>query len=278
MSNNLLTFNLMSEPRYIVDRETGDNINDGYFTHTWWSIQPEGYTPEVEDFNNPYSLINTYPYLFTMAFIFLSVIITYLKQPPKCMQIFFYSMSLLYVTISTVNYIFDYNRDLTVCDIPYQCMDGGNNTIDYSTNYYISNDPDCYSLSYMGYDYADNFREEPREWDCKTSTHGCCSIDVKCYNSIKGDYGWDYYQKMIEYDRGYMTFPLQKKDGVGSNCPEITELINYKLHTEKVKGTYVYQVAVLFTLVLLITNCVCGYFDEKVETKYMVTDADVTNP
>ena len=57
MSNNLLAFNLMSEPRYIVDRETGDNINDGYFTHTWWSIQPEGYTPEVEDFNNPYSLV-----------------------------------------------------------------------------------------------------------------------------------------------------------------------------------------------------------------------------
>jgi hypothetical protein len=157
-------------------------------------------------------------------------------------------------------------------------MDGGNNTIDYSTNYYISNDPDCYSLSYMGYDYADNFREEPRDWDCKTSTHGCCSIDVKCYDSIKGDYGWDIYQKMIEYDRGHMTFPLQKKDVHGSNCPEITELINYKLHTEKIKGTYVYQFATLFTAVLLITNCVCGYFDEKVETKYEITDADVNNP
>ena len=277
MSNNLLTFNLMSEPRFLVDSETDDNINDGYFTHTWWSI-PEGYTPEVDDFNNPYSLVNTYPYLFTMSFIFFSVIITYLKQPPKCMQILFYSVSILYVTILTVNYIFDYNRELTVCDIPYQCMDGGNNTIDYSTNYYISNDPDCYSLSYMGYDYADNFREEPHEWDCKTSTHGCCSIDVKCYTSIKEDYGWDYYEKMIEYDRGHMTFPLQKKDGSGSNCPEITELINYKLHTEKIKGTHVYQVAVMFTLVLLITNCVCGYFDEKAETKYMVTDSDVTNP
>ena len=278
MSNNLLTFNLMSEPRYFVDMETGDNINDGYFTHTWWSTQPEGYTPEVEDFNNPYSLINTYPYLFTMAFTFLSVIITYLKQPHHPSEVVLYSIALFYATISTVNYIFDYNRDLTVCDIPYQCMDGGNNTIDYSTNYYISNDPDCYSLSYMGYDYADNFREEPRDWDCKTSTYGCCGIDVKCYISIKGDYGWDIYQKMIEYDRGHMTFPLQKKDGSGSNCPEITELINYKLHTEKIKGTYVYQVATLFTAVLLITNCVCGYFDEKVETKYEVTDRDITNP
>ena len=83
---------------------------------------------------------------------------------------------------------------------------------------------------------------------------------------------------MVEYDRGPMTFPLQKKDGSGSNCPEITGLINYKLHTDKVKGTYVYQVAGLFTLVLLITNCVCGYFDEKVETKYEVTDGDITNP
>lgn len=273
MGNNLLTFNLMSEPRYIIDMETSDNINDGYFTHTWWSIQPE-----VEDFNNPYSLVNTYPYLFTMAFIFLSVIITYLKKPHHPSEVVLYSIAVFYATISTVNYIIDYNLDLTLCDIPYQCMDGGNNTIDYSTNYYISKGTDCYSLTYMGYDYADYFREEPRDWGCKTSKHGCCRIDAKCDISIKGDYGWDDYEKMIEYDSGYITIPLQKNDNSGTNCPEITELINYKLHTEKIKGTYVYQVATLFTAVLLITNCVCGYFDEKVETKYEITDTDVNNP
>ena len=277
MSNNLLTFNLMSEPSFLVD-ETSDNINDGYFTHTWWSTQPEGYTPEVEDFNNPYSLINTYPYVFAMAFIFMSVIITYLKKPTKVYKVLLYCLYTTYVVLCTMNYTFDYNQDLTVCDIPYYCVKGVNNTIDYSTNYYISKGSDCYTMSDMGYDYADEFREEPRKWDCKTSTYGCCSIDVKCDNSIKGDYGWDHYEILSFYGRGIMIIPLQKKDDVGSNCPEITELINYKLHTEKVDGTYIYQISIIFISVMLMTICVCDYFDNESKTNYEVTNGDITNP
>tara|TARA_Y100001970_G_C14127103_1_gene799556 strand:+ start:339 stop:1160 length:822 start_codon:yes stop_codon:yes gene_type:complete len=253
--NHQLNFNIISEPSLLIDGITSDNINDGYYSYSW--ITPvTADPPKIDDFKDGYSLKNTVPYLLTLLYSSIILIGTYIysNQFPlshkvkKNIQCSNYSVCIIFIILNTIRYL--KFGDLVVCGIPYYCTEGDNNSIDYSINYFISENT-CYNIFNMGEDYSDNFRETKNEWDCNHMANGCCMVDNNCNSSIIKGLSWEDYNQY----HGKMIIPLEKKDREGSNCPRITEIINYKLHTEKINNLSPYLISLFFITLVVSINC-----------------------
>lgn len=217
--NNLLSYNIASEPSIFNDNHRYPLVDSTTYSYI-------GEEMNYDNFRNPVSILAPYTYVFTLIFTICFTIITVHKLKSYCLKIFTSICFIIGMSIFVYTFRKEYTS-LHVCSIPWKCYEGVNETIDYSLNYYISSD-ECYSITNLGYEYADRNRVG-EEWSCKTFKYGCCSIDVNCINAVKNDWNYD----LIELeDVGHMNIPLKKDDILGSNCPNVNSLIESKINSE----------------------------------------------
>ena len=128
-----LSFNLFSEPTVFPDDHVRYPAVDSGTSGK--DADPSNVT--LDDFDNPYSIINLYSYIFRglLDIVFLYIVLKNSRH--KLITIFgflYFFMSLLETALN----IYDVNS-LQICDTPWICYEGGeeDDTLEYSSNLYI---------------------------------------------------------------------------------------------------------------------------------------------
>ena len=232
-----LSYNLFSEPTIFPDDHVGGVTGRRIAVDSGTSgkdADPSHIT--FNDFDNPYSIINLYPYIFLILLdiAFICIICKYSRH--KLITIF----GSIYFSILLLGQALNIYSDITslqICDTPWICYEGEDDMLEYSSNFYISKG-ECFDIANSGYDYGDNHRDpDVGQWSCHHSKYGCCYVDARCNIAVKLDYTYSQFTNNLNNTHGHrMILPLAKKDQTGSNCPLVTDLIEYEINHEKMSG------------------------------------------
>ena len=265
--NNMIKYNIMLEPQIFEDKNIRYPIIDES-----GSVWIHDYHPEIEDFNEPYSLRNTKTFILTC--IFLSIICFLCNHRDPNNKKIYLLIFILYILYFSIYYFINFSKELEVCTFPNFCIEGENNTIDYSSILFISQKEEgCYSPLDMGNLYAEDHTEMD---ECNNSTYGCCSIDLTCKVSIEEEYGWDTYV----HKKHVISIPLEKQNVAPMNCPLLPDIIQYQLYKKKVYDIYFYFKGMFsFVMVQLFIYYILSFIEKK--GKYQKTgrtDEDTNIP
>ena len=259
-----LSFNLFSEPTIFPDDHVGGVT--GRRTAIDSGTSGKAADPShimFDDFDNPYSIINLYPYIFLVLLdiVFICIICKYSRH--KLITIFgsiYFSILLLGSALNIYSDI----TSLQICDTPWICYEGEDGMLEYSSNFYISKG-ECFDIANSGYDYGDNHRDpDVGEWSCHDSKYGCCYVDERCNIAVKFDYTYSQFTNNLNNTHGHrMILPLAKKDQTGSNCPLISDLIEDEINHEKMGGLKIWFGSLVLKVGVFVSIIVCMNPDEK---------------
>ena len=252
-----LSFNLFSEPTIFPDDHVRYPAIDSGTSSK--GVDPTDVT--FNDFDNPYSIINLYPYIFLVLLdvVFICIICKYSKH--KLITV----IGSLYFSILLLVVALDMYVDITslqICDTPWICYEGEDGMLEYSSNFYISKGV-CDRVN-IGYDYADNHRDpDVGEWSCHDSKYGCCYVDEHCNIAVKNDYTYSQFTNNLNNTHGHrMILPLAKKDQTGSNCPLVTDLIEDEINHEKMSGLKIWFGSLVLKVGVFVSLIYCMNPDE----------------
>ena len=275
-----LSFNLFSEPTVFPDDHVGGvvgrrtAIDSG--TIGKGVENPSHIT--LDDFDNPYSIINLHPYIFLglLDIVFLSLILKYSRHKLiTVLGLIYFLTSLLSITVDIYNDI----TSLQICDTPWICYEGEDDMLEYSSNFYISKG-ECFDRANSGYDYGDNHRDPDEEqWSCLDSKYGCCYVDERCNIAVKTDYTFSQFINNLNNTHHHrMIIPLSKKDQTGSNCPLITDLIEDEINHEKMSGIKIWFGSLVLKVGIFVSLIYCMNPDETGYKQHQDSSKDVEKP
>lgn len=271
-----LHFNLFSQPtifqddnvRYpVVDSGTsGKDIKHSHIT--------------LDDFDDPYSIININFHIILILTTILFICLIFKNSRHKAITIVGILYGILLITDISLD-IYNGVNSLQICDTPWICYEGDNNTLEYSTNFYIF-PHECQITTDMGYFYADNHRDENvLEWSCHDSKYGCCYVDKRCSIAIDLDYTYTQFRDNPNDELYHkMTIPLAKKDQSGSNCPLVTDLIEEKINYEKMRDILhcFWLLLLKITIYISLIYCINPSVGVKYEKQDDCNDEFAENP
>ena len=269
-----LSYNLFSEPTIFPD----DHVR--YPATESGTIGKGVENPShitLDDFDNPYSIINLYLYIFLglLDIVFLSLILKYSRHKLiTVLGLIYFLTSLLSITVDIYNDI----TSLQICGTPWICYEGEHDMLEYSSDFFIYKG-ECYDRANSGYDYGDNHRDPDEEqWSCLDSKYGCCYVDERCNIAVKNDYTYSQFTNYLNNTHSNrMIIPLAKKDQTGSNCPLITDLIEDEINHEKMGGIKIWFGSLVLKVGIFVSLIYCMNPDE---TGYKQQDSskDVEKP
>ena len=259
-----LSFNLFSEPTIFPDDHVGGGVGRRTAVDSGTSgkdADPSHIT--FDDFDNPYSIINLYPYIFLVLLdiVFICIICKYSRH--KLITVIgslYFSILLLALSLEVYGDI----TSLQICDTPWICYEGEDGMLNYSSNFYISKG-ECFDRGNSVYDYADNHRDpDVGELSCHDSKYGCCYVDERCNIAVKMDYTYSQFTNYLNNTHLHrMIIPLAKKDQTGSNCPLISDLIEDEINHEKMSGLKIWFGSLVLKVGVFVSIIFCMNPDEK---------------
>ena len=273
-----LSFNLFSEPTIFPDDHVGGAAGRRTAIDSGTSGKPADPSHiTFDDFDNPYSIINLYPYIFLVLLDVVFICLICKNSSHKLITV----IGSLYFSILLLAVALDMYVDITslqICDTPWICYEGEDGMLEYSSNFYISKG-ECFDRVNSGYDYADNHRDpDEEEWSCHDSKYGCCYVDERCNIAVKNNYTHSQFTNYLNNTHSNrMIIPLAKKDQTGSNCPLITDLIEDEINHEKMGGIKIWFGSLVLKVGIFVSLIYCMNPDE---TGYKQQDSskDVEKP
>ena len=259
-----LSYNLFSEPTIVPDDHVGGVVGRRTSIDSGTSGKPADPSHiTFDDFDNPYSIINLYPYIFLVLLdvVFICIICKYSRH--KLITL----VGLIYCLISLLAITVDIYNDVTsrqICDTPWICYEGEDDMLEYSSNFYISKGK-CYDRANSVYDYGDNHRgPDEEQWSCHHSKYGCCYVDEHCNIAVKYDYTYSQFINIVNETHSHiMITPLSKKDQTGSNCPLISDLIEDEINHEKMSGLNIWFGSLVLKVGIFVSLICCMNPDDK---------------
>ena len=261
-----LSFNLFSEPTIFPDDHVRYPAVDSGTSGK--DADPSDVT--LDDFDNPYSIINLYYYIFIALLDIVFLYIVWKNSRHKLITIFgflYFFMSFLEIALR----IYVDVNSLQICDTPWICYEGGeeDDTLEYSSNLYIFKGQ-CFDRATSIYDYADNHRDpDVGTLSCHDSKYGCCYLDERCSIAVSLDYTYSQFINNNTNNHAHhhqRIIPLAKKDQTGSNCPLITDLIEDEINNEKKNGLKFLILKLILNISVYISLIYC--INPRVGVKY----------
>jgi len=259
-----LSFNLFSEPTIFPDDHVGGVVGRRTAVDSGTSgkdADPSHIT--FDDFDNPYSIINLYPYIFLVLLDVVFICLICKNSRHKLITV----IGSLYFSILLLAVALDMYVDITslqICDTPWICYEGEDGMLNYSSNFYISKG-ECFDRGNSVYDYADNHRDpDVGEWSCHDSKYGCCYVDERCNIAVENDYTYSQFTNNLNNTHSHrMIIGLAKKDQTGSNCPLISDLIEDEINHEKMSGLKIWFGSLVLKVGVFVSIIFCMNPDEK---------------
>tara|TARA_Y100001935_G_scaffold33472_1_gene26824 strand:+ start:10254 stop:11090 length:837 start_codon:yes stop_codon:yes gene_type:complete len=274
-----LSFNLFSEPTIFPDDHVGGAAGRRTAIDSGTSGKPADPSHiTFDDFDNPYSIINLYPYIFLVLLDVVFICLICKNSRHKLITV----IGSLYFSILLLAVALDMYVDITslqICDTPWICYEGEDGMLEYSSNFYISKG-ECFDRVNSGYDYADNHRDpDEEEWSCHDSKYGCCYVDERCNIAVKNDYTYSQFINNLNNTHGSrMILPLAKKDQTGSNCPLISDLIEDEINHEKMSGLKIWFGSLVLKVGVFVSIIFCMNPDETGYKQQRNPPGDVDEP